>query len=222
MNSKRVYYLMIGGIVLLVGGLFTTVYFGNKLLSAKSQKLVSLKLDNRILDEQQTALTQANKDIEKYTELDKIAKTIVPQDKDQAQTVREIVKIADQSGVKLSAINFPSSTLGQPTPKTTTTQDDTSTNKKNANDTPTKPATPATPPVTQVKPVDGMPGVYVMEVTLQQDSSKPVPYSRFIDFLQRLEQNRRTAQVSSITVQPNVQDRTKLTFTLTVNVYIKP
>ncbi len=222
MNSKRVYYLMVGIICLLGVGLFASIYFGDKLLSAKSQKLVSLKLDNRVLEEQQTALSQANRDIEKYTELDKIAKTIVPQDKDQAKTVREIVRIAEQAGIKLSAINFPSSTLGQPTPKSSTTQDDAATNKKNNTSEPTKPATPATPPVTQVKPVDGMPGVYSMEIILQQDSTKPVPYSKFIDFLQRLEQNRRTAQVSSITVQPNAQDRTKLTFTLTVNVYIKP
>lgn len=217
MNSKRVYYLMIGCVIVLVCGLLAVIYFGDQILQAKSKKLVELKLDNRVLDEQQIALSQANKDIEKYSELDKIARQIVPQDKDQAKTVREIVKIAEQSGVKLSAINFPASNLGQPTSKTTTQSDDTSKNSGT-----TTPAKPTTPPVTQVKPADGIPGLYVMEITIQQDSNSPIPYSRLIDFLGRLEKNRRTAQVTSVTIQPNAQDRSKLTFNLIVNVYIKP
>lgn len=209
---------MVGCTVMLVGGLLAMVYFGDQILQTKSKKLVELKLDNKVLDEQQIALLQANKDIEKYSELDKIARQIVPQDKDQAKTVREIVRIAEQSGVKLSAINFPASNLGQPTPKTTTQSDDASKNNSGS----TTPAKPTTPPVTQVKPADGIPGLYAMEITIQQDSNSPIPYSRLIDFLSRLEKNRRTAQVTSVTIQPNAQDRSRLTFNLIVNVYIKP
>lgn len=216
MNSKRMHVLMIGCVVVLFGGLLAVIYFGDQILQTKSKKLVELKLDNKVIDEQQIALRQANKDIEKYAELDKIARQIVPQDKDQAKTVREIMKIAEQSGIKLSAINFPASNLGQATPKAAPSSDD---SNKNSGNTPAK---PTTPPVTQVKPADGVPGLYTMEITIQQDSNKPIPYSRLIDFLSRLENNRRTAQVTSVTIQPNTQDRSKLTFNLIVNVYIKP
>ena len=47
-----------------------------------------------------------------YSPLEKIAKIVVPQDKDQAKAVLEIVKIAGESGIKPTAINFPVSTLG--------------------------------------------------------------------------------------------------------------
>jgi hypothetical protein len=118
------------------------------------------------------------------------------------------VKIAGDSGIKLGAISFPASTLGQAVPK--------------AN--PSDKAAPktSTPPVTQVKPVDNIPGVYVMEINIQQDANSPVSYDRLIDFLSRLEQNRRTAQVTSVTVQPNTQNRSLLTFSLVLNIYLKP
>lgn len=214
MNSKRIFFGMIGLVVLLSLGLLATVFIGNSMLQDRSKKLTDLKLENRLLDEQQIALVQANKDIDQYAELEKIAKAVVPQDKDQAKAVREIVLIADQAGVKLSAISFPASTLGQPTPKAAA--------PSSGDSEAPKTTAPATPPVTQVKPVDGIPGVFVSEINIQSDTANPVSYNKLINFLSRLEQNRRTAQVSSVTVQPNPLDRNKLTFNLVVNIYIKP
>ncbi len=70
--------------------------------------------------------------------------------------------------------------------------------------------------------VDGIPGVYALPITIQQEATAPITYAKFISFLQSLENNRRTAQVSNVNVTPNTQDRSKLTFSLTVNAYIKP
>lgn len=216
MNSKRFFFVMVGVVGIVSIGLIGATVVGQDLLAKRAEKLVGLKLDNRLLDEQQVALVQANKDIQKYAQLEKISQSIVPQDKDQAQAVREIVKIAADNGINLSNISFPSSSLGQTAPKAPA-----QTPSENG-----EAATPApkvtTPPVTQVKPVDGIAGVYVMEINIQQDSSNPVTYDRLIGFLKDLEQNRRTAQVTSVTVQPNAQDRNRLTFSLVVNVYIKP
>lgn len=195
------------GLILLIA----TVVLGNTLVNKQSAKLLNLKLDNRVLDEQQSALTIANKDIQKYTDLNKVAKSIVPQDKDQAKTVREIVTIAKESGIPIASISFPSSTLGQAAPKTANTPDSTSTAPK-----------VTVPPVTQVKPVEGIVGVYQMEITVQSDSSQPVPYSAFINFMKNLEKNRRTAQVSNITITPYSKDINLVTFSLGINVFIKP
>jgi hypothetical protein len=207
MNSKRAYMLTIGLLSLLCIGIFVTTFFAFKVLTKESDKLVDIKLQNRLLDEQQTALISANKLTERYASLDSIARSIVPQDKDQAKAVREIVKIADETGIKLGVISFPASTLGALKPKVA------------AGETPSAVATPAE---TQVKPVSGIPGVYVMEITISQDPSRPVSYTKFIDFMQRLENNRRTAQVSNVTIQPLPQDRNKLSFSMIVNAYIKP
>ncbi len=178
---------------------------GNQLLQTKSEKLVSLKLDNKILDEQRILLARAKQDVEKYSSLEQEAKAIVPQEKDQAATVREIVKIASRSGVNLSAIAFPASTLGS------------TSGSKPASGSTTKGK------LTQVTPVKDIPGVYVMEINVQQQNTEaPTTYSNFINFLARLEKNRRTAQVTGISIEPVEDDPGKLNFSLVVNVYLKP
>ena len=201
---------MAGLVGLLVILNFGAVFAGNKLLHAKSKSLTSLKLDNKVLDEQQNSIKQAKSDIDKYSDLESIAKAVVPQDKDQAETVREIVKIAKDNDIVLGSVSFPASTLGQIAPKATSTDDKTTTPKV------------TTPPLTQVTAVDGIKGVYSLQVNILQDTTRPVAFQKFINFLTALEKNRRTAQVTSITVTPNPTDRSKLTFSLTVSTYIKP
>lgn len=213
MSSKKVFFLMLGVLAVLVLVGMATLFFGSSMLKKQSDKLLSLKLDNKVLDEQQVALVQANKDIEKYSELEKIAKSVVPKDKDQAKTVREIVKIASEAGIRIGSITFPASNLGQAAPKPAANTD--------GGDSATTPKATESP-VTQVKPVEGLNGVYQLEITVDSDDNAPVPYSRLIDFLKRLEQNRRTSQVTNITVEPSSRNRGQVTFSLVVNTYIKP
>ena len=207
MNAKRVYYLLVGILVLLGFGVIGGVLIGNAKLETSTKQLVKLKLDNQILDEQQIALVQANNDIAKYSDLEKIAKTVVPQDKDQARVVREIVSLANEAGAPIQYISFPTSNLGQST-TTVVTPNATSPKIK-------------TPP-SQLKPVVGNAGLYQLEITVQSDTSRPITYPQLINFLTKLEQNRRTAQVTNITVTPNSKNRKLITFSLIVNVYIKP
>ncbi len=207
---------MLGLIGLLVLGSVASIVVGNSMLKKQSNELINLKLENKVLDEQQIALISANKDIDKYADLEKVTKSIVPQDKDQAKSVREIVKLAEESGIDISSLSFPSSNLGTAAPKPETT------NKPEGSGDSPKPATPSAPPVSQVKAVDGIPGVYQLEITLQSDSTKPVSYINLINFLTKLEQNRRTAQVAQISIQPKGNDIRELTFTIVINVFIKP
>lgn len=194
----------------------STVVLGNSLLEKQSKKLVGLKLDSQVIESQEIALSQAKKDIIKYSELESIAKQIVPQDKDQAKATREIINLAELSGVKISSIGFPISSLGQAPKTTTKTADDTS-------KTPA-PAAPSAPTTTetQVQPVTGIKGLFQLEINVTSDSTSPVSYERLIDFLSRLEQNRRAAQVSQISIQPDASNRSILNFSLTITLYIKP
>lgn len=213
MNSKKAYYGMLAGAVLAFTLLTATVVLADMWLHKRSDQLRSVKLDTRLLDEQQVSLVQANKDIAKYADLENIANAIVPQDKDQAKTVREIINLAEKSNIPITSISFPTSTLGaaaQPAATSASTDSSSAT------------AAVIAPPVTQVKAADGISGVYQMEINVQSDSSTPVPYSDLLTFLEQLEQNRRTAQVSNITVTPSAKDPSLVTFTLIVNVYIKP
>ena len=211
MNNKRVYYGMLGLVVVLVVVNFGAVYLGNTLLQKKSKELLEVKLDSQVLEGQQDSINQAKQDIDKYSELYKLANAIVPQDKDQAKAVREIVNIASANGVSLSTISFPASTLGQTAAKA----------KPNSDGSGSSQPVAASPAVTQVTPVDGIKGVASLQINIALDSTKPITYAQLISFLEQLEQNRHTAQVTNVSVTPDVKDRSKLTFNLTLLTYIK-
>lgn len=199
MSSKKLFYGLVGLLVFLAAGLLVSVREANTLLSNESKTLVGLKAEGKALADQQAQLARDKKDIAKYAELNTIAKSVVPQDKDQAEAVREIVNLAAQSGIgKLSSITFPPSTLGGPAAKKTSGA------------------------LTQVTPVKGVAGVYDLQITVAQANTDPVPYSSFTTFLAKLEQNRRTAEVSSITVQPDAKDPNRVSFTLVIDEFIKP
>ncbi len=205
MNSKRTFFLMIGLTILAAGGIIGAVVYGNKMLESESQKLLALKVDNQVLEQQQVGLLKANKDIAKYSNLEEITQKIVPQDKDQALAVREIVALAGQSGIKLKSITFPASTLG--TGSTTT---------------PAQGATPAPVAISQAKPVTGISGVYSLEMTIVPENK--ISYYQFIDFLSKLEKNRRTSQVTRIKIDPSSSDsrNPSISFSLTINIFVKP
>jgi hypothetical protein len=208
MNSKRVYFVMLGIIVLLIAALLGGSYGIDTLLQKQSKKLVGLKLESQTLDQEQTSLTKAKQDVQKYGDLEKIAKSIVPQDKDQAEAVRQIVNIAAANGVALTTITFPASNLGSGIPPAAAATGTT--------------AAPIPIIPSQLKAVPGIPGVYDLEIVITEDTNRPSPYQNFINFLSALEKNRRTAEVSSINITPNPTNRNLVSFTLTLEDYIKP
>lgn len=200
MKAKQLYFVLSTALILLLGGFFGVAYGANKLMGAQADKLAKLRGDSAALDALQTSLVKNKRDITKYSDLNTIAETVVPQDKDQAEAVREIVNLATQSGIaKLSSITFPTSTLGASIVTPTTNQN-----------------------LTQLTPVKGMPGVYELQITVTLAAADEVPYSQFITFLSKLEQNRRTAQVSTISVVPDPLSPNKVSFTLGINEFIKP
>lgn len=205
-STKRIYWIMLGTNILLVAAIIGSVFVGDKLLKKQSDIIIGQKLESAVLDKEQVALQQAKQDLEKYSELKQISKQIVPQEKDQALTTREIVALAEKAGVRIGSVGFPSSTLGNLEKKTTegTAQ------------------APATANISQAKPVIGIKGLLELQITVVSDTVRPSSYNQIIAFLASLEKNRRTAQVSQISIQPDAKDNSLLNFTLTLTVYIKP
>lgn len=199
MNSKRTYYLLIALLFVLSVLGVGAVYKGVQILNSKTTTLNDLKAEISATQDLQSSLANAKKDVIKYADTEKVVKTIIPQEKDQARTVREIIKIASDSNVKIASISFPSSNLGS---KPTAGQAASGEN-------------------TQTQKVEGITNVERLEITVGSDTGRPVLYSNFIAFLNGLEQNRRTAQVSSINILPDSTNRNQLTFSMTLNVYIK-
>jgi hypothetical protein len=210
MNSRRVYLIMLGVVGLLTLGVIGGTYEVNSLLESKAKHLVSLKLQSQVVSSQQIGLQRAKKQVTQYSSFESTAKSIVPQDKDQAQAVREIANLAVDSGIaRLSSVTFPLSTLGGAAGATSATG---------------SPAvsSAAKSALTQLTPVKGTPGVYGLQITIQQTSDATVTYDQFLTFLEKLEQNRRTAQVSSIILQPDASHPNKVAFTLVISEFIKP
>jgi len=209
MSPKQFYFVMVGVLILMGVLAGSGAVMANKLLTKKTARLSELKLENEVYERQKEDVIRAQKDLDKYADLEKIAKQIVPQEKDQARTTREILNLAQQAGIDIASVTFPSSTLGQkaaPVAKPAEGE--------------AAPTTPAAPPITQVKPVDGITGVYQLEITVQ--NGDPATYPKLINFLKRLEINRRTAQVVDLTITPNAANRNVLTFSMKINLYIKP
>ena len=199
MKAKRFYYVMFFIIFLLCVLSIGSIFIGNKILTKKASSLMNLKLTSQVLNTQEGTLSQAKKEILKYSSLNNEAKVIVPQEKDQAKTVQEIIGFAQQDGISIASITFPSSNLGI--------------SVKGSASSGTK--------LSQLQPVSGINGVYEMPITVQSDSKNQITYPQLISFLQNLENNRHTAQVNQLTITPaDTGDR--LAFQIVVGVYIKP
>lgn len=214
LNPKIFFFIMSGVFALSIVGGGAMLYFANNILKSRSSNVVNLKLESAEVEAQLTAYQAAKKDVEKYAYLNAIVSSALPQDKDQARSVRELYSLATQSGITIRSIQFPASTLG-----TTTGSAAAATTA-----TPTAPAPAAS--ITQAKPVDGLKGVYSIEtiVTPFADGKDyKVSYNQLIDFLSRIEKNRRAIQVANIQLSPLGQNSSdSISFTLTLNLFIKP
>jgi Na+-translocating ferredoxin:NAD+ oxidoreductase RnfG subunit len=200
MSSKKFHYLLLGILALVCIGIVGGAYLANSALKTSAKDLLDQKALGKALDAQKQQLAKDKRDIEKYRELNEIAQKIVPQDKDQAEAVRQIVKIAADSNIPhLSSVTFPSSTLGGTNGKAT----------RGSN-------------LTQLTAVKGISGVFTLPITVQVNEASAVPYSTLIKFLQGLEANRRTSQVSNINVTPKADSPGLVSFTLVIEEYIKP
>ncbi|MDB5175592.1 MAG: hypothetical protein JWM81_450 [Candidatus Saccharibacteria bacterium] len=218
MNPKKVYLLMIAAILALVIAIGGGAYGVRNLLQAKSTELVQLKAKLVSYNDQQVALQRAKKDITQYTELYNISKVVVPENKNQAETVRQIVKLAGDNSVTLGSITFPSSTLGTlPGAAGAAAAAGTTSLTQKAPKSSTGAAS-----LSQLTPVVGSPGVYVLQITVTGSTQQPATYPQLISFLSALERNRLTAEVTNINILPSASSTSKFSFTLSLNSYIKP
>lgn len=200
----------------LIGG----AYGANQLLLVQSHKLVTIRSEEAALEKQQVQLRKAKANVTKYDSISQVARSVVPQDKSQAQTVRELVKIADKNNIKLASITFPSSTLG--VGAVPGAGAGTGAAGASAGAATPVPTNSKTSDLSQLLPVKTISGLYTLQISIQSDPTISIPYDKFIAFLSDLEANRRTALVSNIALIPDTKDPTKVSFILNLDEYVKP
>ncbi len=214
MTAKRLFIILVSVMFLSLIGIAGSVYAMSGLFKTKGSQLASNKAQVDLLTKQQAGIAKSKRDITRYAELEKITKAIVPQDKDQAETVREITNIAAANSVEITAITFPNSSLGSAAAKTPTAAvpsggaATSGVDKKAA--------------LSQLTQVANIPGVYNLQITISNNTNHTVSFSQLNAFLRGLENNRHTAAVSTVNIQPIAGNPNKLVFSLTINDYIKP
>jgi hypothetical protein len=211
-NTKS-FRLMLQALLGLSALLFVVLAFaGLSVLSGKSSEVVDLKLKNRTTEAQLSALKVAKAEVAAYAYFKDVANKVIPSDKNQDQAVVEIFKLADESGIKVEKISFPASELGNPSSSTPSSSSTTGT-----------PAAGAKSAVSQAKPVEGIGGLYSLKVTVEPDNE--VSYESVIAFLEKLENNRRTAQITRVVLDPGGSIETgdlAIHLTVELNIFLKP
>jgi hypothetical protein len=215
MDSKKLRLMLIAGMFLAVVSFLAITFYGLSVLGGKSQSLVGLKAQSQTAYSQLINLVQSKKEVEKYSYFKSVARTVIPEEKNQAKAVLEINQMAKASGISIQSITFPASTLGGVDGISTTAP------KTTAG------ASSSGKAITQAKPVPGIAGLYSLELTITPASGKVVnagkivTYAKMLNFLKRIENNRHTAQITQVGIQP-ASDSQELSFTLVVNTFIKP
>lgn len=222
MTSKKVRNLLIGLIALGLAVFIIISFIGISTLNKKSRTMVEQKVKSANVDAQLINLSRAKQDVEKYKTFNDIAKTVIPNDKNQVQAIADIFQIAEEVGILLQSVSFPNSTLGA---KPSSVPAASASGQATA-------AAPATSSaISQAKPFPGVPGLYSLELTITPQGGETIPankqvtYQKFIAFLNAIENNRRTAQITQVTIHPvNTNNSTAefINFTLMLNIFIKP
>lgn len=212
MNARKVFYGMVAAVALLALLSVGITYSGRQLIIEQGDKLEKAKLDTAVANEKQNLIRRATEDIKEYEGLEQIAKSVVPQEKDQARTVLELVELARQSGIDIASVQFPSSELGAVTKKSKSSSSPSLARGSSTSDT----------ELTQLTPVEGLKGVYEMTITITANPDKSITYNQLLDYLRRLENNRRTAQVSNISISPDEDNHSNVSFRLNLKSFVKP
>jgi hypothetical protein len=202
MNAKKFYISLIVIIVLLVIATAGVFYGANVMLKRSSTKLSQLKVENAVLEQNEKVYQKAKNDLIKYQDLQSAVNEALPKEKDQAKALKELIQIGNTTGVKIEKIEFTDSTLGDKAKSTAST-----------------PAA-AGSAVTQAKPIAGISGVQgiEMKVTLAgANTNTSINYNNFIEFLDLISNNRRSMQITSLNIQPDLKKAD-----LTINIFVKP
>ena len=197
------------------------ILVGLSILSGKSAEVVDLKLKSRTAEAQLSALKIAKAEVQAFAYFKDVANKVIPGDKDQDQAVVEIFKLANESGLDIAEITFPPSELGG-----TSSSAATSPNSSTGQPSSAPSGSTGKSAVSQAKPVEGISGLYSLKINIKPDAIGPtLPYDRFITFLKKLENNRRTAQITKVDIdpgEPDVNGSGNINFTLELNIFIKP
>lgn len=229
MTPKRLFYALLGSVLCMIIGSFGFAYLASNWLTSRSTATINLKLDILELRQNQKKGVQASNNLIKYKQDIANLDSVIPTQKDQVDALNQLLKIGDENNITFGSVTFPSSELGNAVAAkpAAATVDETKKADDSSKSAATTPAAPAAPKktVTQAKPVDGVSGVYEVQVSLgnitQKSTNKGVTYDQLLNVLRSIEQNRRIMQMTNISITPQKSlTDTSILYQLTINLKI--
>lgn len=180
---------------LLFLGLLTVavLYFANARLTNIAKETAKVRAEVEAGHQQIETYQQTKAKVDSLGYVTELANKVLPKDPDQSAAVAELSQFAVRSGLQVSQITFVDA--GKTTPTSTSSKD----SKKKS----------IIPKGVTIVPV---------EIQLLPGAN----YNSLLDFLKSIENNRRKTQITSITIAPDVKDRSKLSqVTIDLNLYAK-
>jgi hypothetical protein len=223
MTAKKLFKVLLGALLAVVAGSILMVWQAKNWLTGRSAVIITSKLDVAELESTYNQGLRARTELLTYNTLLSSVDDILPEDKDQVNALSQIIKISDEVGITINTISFPSSELGSAKPVAPKAVETT-------NDKPSEAPAVATPTqaITQAKPVDGLPGIYALQVRLdgitQKGSVNGPTYDQVLSLLRAVERNQRTLQITSLGITPVKDSSGSTTYqvAITLNLFIKP
>lgn len=209
MNAKKLYYALISLTVMIIIATAGVLYVADSFLKKNSEKLTEYKKEEKQVQLDERVYLKATNDLKKFNQLGlrEVVNEALPKEKDQARAIKEIFQMAESSNINIDKIQFADSTLGEK-PKNATPSTTSGGNNQ-----------PASSSITQAKPIAGISGVQGIEMSVGISSINdkiPIDYNRFIDFVNKITNSRRTMQITKLSIQPGLKKAE-----ITINIFVK-
>jgi len=201
LTASRLRAVLIIAIISIVMAMAGGFWFVHKNLQAYATSISKLNADSLSADSNIQTLQNLRKTLDEKQQAANDARNLIADSSvfpDRA--VKDITRIAEESGVKITSIEYSEASAGSGTAAPTT---------------PTTPTTPATP---QAAATPAAPGVTKKTITVALDS--PLPYNNLLEFIERIENNELKMQIASVSITKEKGDEVS-TQPFSIGVYVR-
>ncbi len=193
MTPRRMRYILLACVLVIIVGTGVIVYAANRKLTDVAVKTSKLSAEIEVSKKKIQAYGATQSQIESLDYVESLAAKVLPENQEQSVVVAELSNFALRSKLTLGGIDFVD-------PVSTTA---------NSNGAKTKTKTKTVLPK----------GVIVVPIVV---TFKDANYSSLLDFLRTIETTQRKAQVSSINLTPDTENRAVLSeVAVAINLYVK-
>jgi Tfp pilus assembly protein PilO len=186
LTPKTSFYGLLALLLVVLAVVVASLYWSKSQLDQRSETIDEKRQQTAELDSKIDAAIKLRQELEVKSELVTVTEEILPSSKSQENIVGELIDIAANRGLKLASIAFSGAQSS------------------------------ADPETSQTEKVDGLPGVFSLNVT----TSIETDYENVLQFLEDLENNKRQFEVTSLSISPN--EGSQFTVSLSIVTYIKP